>query len=132
MIRLVPPLGSMVFSLPAPKKPICRLSGDQKGYMAPSVPVKSCAVLAARDRIHNAVPPSRPSATKASCLPSGEIAKLLGTKEVDCGGRRENRTARGAGEWVLRDREKPIHASSIKQTAKRPQGSHGRCALTAT
>ena len=76
MIWTALPLGSTLFNLPALKKPTDRLSGDQNGYIAPSVPVNCCAVPAAKDRIHNAVPPSSAAATNASRWPSGEIEKL--------------------------------------------------------
>src|ERR1700730_16527280 len=51
-IWTAPLLGSTLFSLDAWKKPTWRLSGDQNGHVAPSVPVSCCAVAAARDRIH--------------------------------------------------------------------------------
>src|SRR5205085_11933617 len=38
-----PPEASIFLSLPSAKKPIDRLSGDQKGYAAPSVPFSDCA-----------------------------------------------------------------------------------------
>jgi hypothetical protein len=54
----------------AGKKPTCRLSGDQNGCLATSVPVNGCA--SAADSMFF---PSGPVATKASRVPSGDKAK---------------------------------------------------------
>src|ERR1700730_6103459 len=80
-VRTAPPLASTVFNLPAPKKPMYRLSGDQKGKVASSVPASGCAEGELRERTHNCAPCSELEATKASLLPSGERAKLNGSKE---------------------------------------------------
>jgi len=66
-----PPATSMRLSLPPAKKPIDRLSGDQKGTCAPSVKACARADRPSRRRIHNCAPPSAPDATKAICLPVG-------------------------------------------------------------
>ena len=64
------------FSRPSAKNPTCRLSGDQKGSFAPSVPVSCCALDVESARTQRAVFPSGPSATNASLPPSGEMTKL--------------------------------------------------------
>ena len=45
-VRICPVCMSTVFSLPCPKNPIDRLSGDQKGSEAPSVCASGCAAPA--------------------------------------------------------------------------------------
>src|SRR5215831_5290473 len=45
-----PPPTEIFFSLPPAKNPIYRLSGDQKGYAAPSVPGRGCAVALSNGR----------------------------------------------------------------------------------
>src|SRR5437016_6016523 len=69
---------SIRFSLPPAKKPIDRLSGDQNGYLAPSVPGNGRASAESSDLSHSRVGPS-PEATNASCLLSGESAKDIGS-----------------------------------------------------
>ncbi len=69
----VPPPTSSRFSAPAAKKPMERLSGDQNGNRAPSVPASGCAVVVASDRSHRRDAPS-PEATNTICRPSGESA----------------------------------------------------------
>src|SRR2546423_8232316 len=69
---------SVRFSLPPAKKPIDRLAGDQNGYLAPSVPINGRASAESSDLSHSRGCPS-PEATNASCLPSGESAKDIGS-----------------------------------------------------
>ena len=84
-----PPPRSSRFSAPPAKKPTERLSGDQKGSVAPSVPASGCAVVVASDRSHRRDAPS-PEATKTICRPSGESAN-----DVGCvGGGRDDLDAR--------------------------------------
>ncbi len=44
---------SIRFSLPSAKNPTDKLSGDQKGYLAPSVPASGCAETESSGRSHN-------------------------------------------------------------------------------
>ena len=67
-----PPDTSMVLSWPSAKKPTNRLSGDQKGSDAPSVPESGCAESASCSRTHNNDRPSGSVAVKAKRRPSGE------------------------------------------------------------
>src|SRR5260370_7641135 len=70
-----PPVTSIFFSLPPAKNPMKRLSGDQKGRVASSVPESGCALIESSGRIHKRVFPDASVATKARQTPSGEIAK---------------------------------------------------------
>src|SRR6267378_6751068 len=67
-----PPLRSVVFNLPPAKKPSDRLSGDQNGKVAPSVPGSRCASGAFIGRTQTVFLPSGPVATKAIHPPSGD------------------------------------------------------------
>src|ERR1700733_6390443 len=64
---------SMVLSLLSAKNPRERLSGDQKGKNAPSVPGSACASSPFVGRTQRAVLPSAPVAANAMDAPSGEI-----------------------------------------------------------
>src|SRR5580698_3167774 len=66
------PLKSTVFNLPSAKNPSDRLSGDQKGKTAFSLPDRMCASNESIGRTHIAVLPSDLLAVKASMLPSGD------------------------------------------------------------
>src|SRR5262245_21650018 len=68
-----PPLTSTFFNLPPAKKPMKRLSGDQKGWVAPSAPSNGLASedASARTQSCTLVPVA---AVKASQFPSGETA----------------------------------------------------------
>src|SRR5579863_2710202 len=68
-----PPDRSIFLSFPAAKNPRERLSGDQKGAEAPSVPANDCGVSASSERTQRSVLPSSLTATNATCWPSGEI-----------------------------------------------------------
>src|ERR1022692_4234375 len=57
--------------------PMRRLSGDQKGSAAPSVPAKGRASIASRSRTHSCVCPSCIVAVNAKWRPSGETARPL-------------------------------------------------------
>ena len=54
-----------------------RLSGDQKGNAALSVPGRAVAVRLSMGRTHSSTFPVASAATKASVLPSGEIVPLF-------------------------------------------------------
>ena len=71
-----PPARSIFFSLPSAKNAMERLSGDQKGSTAPSVPVSARAESESRSRTQSWSLPSS-VATKARRRPSGEIAGRL-------------------------------------------------------
>ena len=71
-----PPPISIFFSFPGEKNAMKRLSGDQKGSRAPSVPGKIRAAIESRSRTHSeSLPPSL--ATNARWRPSGERAGTL-------------------------------------------------------
>src|SRR5258708_30935562 len=63
MVNGGPPEDSIFLSLPPAKNAMKRLSGDQKGYVAPSVPAKGCACEESRGRIHMTDFPSSVAAT---------------------------------------------------------------------
>src|SRR5207247_614683 len=87
-----PPVTSIFFSLPAAKNPMKRLSGDQNGRVASSVPESGCALIESSGRIHKRVFPEASVAAKAKRSPSGEIAKE--PKLAFSGGLMKRRTAR--------------------------------------
>src|SRR5688500_14571715 len=74
-VRTSPPVASTLFNLPPAKNPIKRLSGDQKGSIASSVPESGCAWVDSSGRIHKRFFPDVSVATKTRRRPSGEIAK---------------------------------------------------------
>src|SRR5262249_7304629 len=65
---------SMVFSIPSAKKPRARLSGDQNGSLAPSVPASGWAASESRERTQSFAVPASPIAQKATACPSGASA----------------------------------------------------------
>ena len=73
-----PPTISMRFSLPSAKNPTDALSGDQKGYRAPSVPGSGCAANESNGRAQSRDLPSI-DAKNTSRRPSGEIANEKGS-----------------------------------------------------
>src|SRR6266403_3217346 len=72
-----PPAVSTIFSFPAEKKATLRLSGDQKGNDAFSLPSKACISPDSRDR--NQI---RSPAPNATLVPSGEITGGAPTSPV--------------------------------------------------
>src|SRR5712671_5348333 len=85
-----------------------RLSGDQKGESAPSVPGKACALNESSGRTQSDPRPSK-TAVKVSRLPSGESARPLPKsatppvpKDVLSGGESWNRTAVVCGGFSLK------------------------------
>src|SRR5436309_11949403 len=75
-----PPCASIFLSLASEKKPRERLSGDQKGKEAPSVPSNGRAERESSGRTHRRSRPSGVRATNASRRPSGDI--VTGPGEV--------------------------------------------------
>src|SRR5213075_1493825 len=72
-----PPLAAIFSSFCCAKYAMNRLSGDQNGNAAPSVPGSGCAVSESMGRIHNRTFPDASRAVNASLLPSGEMATLV-------------------------------------------------------
>src|SRR5580704_3125907 len=77
-----PPDTAIFLSFPSAKNPRKRLSGDQNGRMAPSVPASGCAVSASSDRTHRRDLPPALLPTKAIRSPSGETASGFGAAPV--------------------------------------------------
>src|SRR5262249_34445140 len=69
-----PPAASTTFSFPRAKNPSDRLSGDQNGACAPSVPGNGCAVVEASGRVQSCCRPSADTAMNARTRPSGDSA----------------------------------------------------------
>src|ERR1700741_772860 len=77
-----PPEMSIFLSLPSAKNPTKRLSGDQKGDAAFSVPCTIEAVSPSSERTHNCDFPSAFTARKTICRPSGDTATGAGNAPV--------------------------------------------------
>jgi len=88
MSRAGPPGSPIVFSFEFVKKPMLRLSGDQNGWEASSVPARGLASNESSARTHNIGPPFQ-MAVNATVLPSGEMAK--DSNAVLAGGKIERR-----------------------------------------
>jgi hypothetical protein len=71
-----PPEASILLRLPAAKQPMRRLSGDQNGTVAPSVPVSGWATLESSFRTQSCTLPEGSVAVKARRRPSGETATV--------------------------------------------------------
>src|SRR2546427_368688 len=69
-----PPEASILLRLPAAKNPMKRLSGDQNGKDAPSVPASGWGVLESSFRTQSWVLPEESAAVKPRRRPSGETA----------------------------------------------------------
>ena len=67
-----PPSDETVLSLPPAKKPKARLSADQNGKVAPSVPTNARARRSFNGLTQSKTDPCPPAAEKASSLPFGE------------------------------------------------------------
>jgi hypothetical protein len=96
-----PPSASTLFSFPSAKNPRLLLSGDQNGYVAPSVPASGRETVESRLRTWRPIVPSSCLAEKAIRRPSGETATgpapgPLRRKPACSGGRIEARTARSS------------------------------------
>jgi hypothetical protein len=102
-----PPDASILFSLPSAKKPRARLSADQKGNIAPSVPGSAWAVGPSKGRSQSRLRPSSPLATNAIRWPSGERTgrPYRTLKVVRDGGRRVDWIVRGGSRVASRQRE---------------------------
>src|SRR5436190_1045451 len=72
--KAAPPLASIFFRALSAKKAIHRLSGDQNGYVAPSVPDRGWATVLSSDRSHNCPGLPGDAAPNTIFLPSGEIS----------------------------------------------------------
>src|SRR5215831_14305099 len=70
-----PPAAETFFSLLSTKNPMYRLSGDQNGSVAPSVPASACAWSESSGRTHIWLP--SPIVAMATYRPSGDTAKLV-------------------------------------------------------
>src|SRR5580704_6231353 len=70
-----PPDTSIFLSFPPAKNPRKRLSGDQNGRAAPSVPGSACAASVSSERTQRRDLPSALVAMKAIRRPSGETAR---------------------------------------------------------
>src|SRR5262245_10553092 len=99
-----PPVASILFSLPPAKNPMKRLSGDQNGKAASSVPASGCALKASSGRTHKRLFPDDSEATNARRSPSGESANE--PKPVFSGGLITARIIR-ASVGVRQEDEKP-------------------------
>src|SRR6266850_3011319 len=98
-LRGGPPCASTFLSLASAKKAMVRLSGDQNGKEAPSVPSRGRADRESSDRTHRSSFPSGLRATKVRRHPSGDTAtgpeEMPPNRKADfSGGRIEERTAR--------------------------------------
>src|ERR1700730_15242269 len=67
-----PPEASIFLSFPSAKKPMKRLSGDQKGKEAFSVSGRGCIESESNGRIQRRFLPAGPRPTKGRFVPSGE------------------------------------------------------------
>lgn len=61
-----PPVASIFFSFASAKKPIQRLSGDQKGFHAPSLPAAARAEPSSSARTHSCLRPAASIVVKAN------------------------------------------------------------------
>src|ERR1700733_3776171 len=77
-----PAFRSTRLSLPRTKNANERLSGDQKGKVAPNVPSSGCASRESMGRTQISRSPSFPTAVKAMSLPSGDSAGGPATSPV--------------------------------------------------
>src|SRR5579862_3984007 len=77
MVSAGPPVAGTFLSEPA-SKAMKRLSGDQKGAQASSVPGSGCAVGESKSRSQSWERPLASTATNATLLPSGDTLKKLG------------------------------------------------------
>jgi hypothetical protein len=93
-----PPAASTRFNLPVAQKPMLRLSGDQNGKKAPSVPGSARASRVSSERTQSIdwLPPL-PEAKNASFLPSGESASQGWLNVPPSGGWIWNRVTSGRG-----------------------------------
>src|SRR5262245_40754762 len=97
------PAVSTVLSFCEAKKPMDRLSGDQNGNIAPSVPVRACGTSVSSCFTQMRILPELSRAVNASVRPSGETIAVLNplipeSKNVFSGGGTENRkTVRSLG-----------------------------------
>src|SRR5580704_16017184 len=98
-----PPVIGVFLSLPPAKNPICRVSGDQNGSIAPSVPAKRSNLSESSRRSHKYWFGPAPAVT-AKILPSGEMAG-----DESAGGEFSNGSSTGIG-IASRTRGDPVDA----------------------
>src|SRR5262245_36609365 len=77
-----PPALAIFFSFPSAKKPTHRLSGDQNGYSAPSVPDSECAATESNDCSHSVDRAPGAAATNTMVRPLGDNSNC-GTPTVN-------------------------------------------------
>src|SRR5580704_3092315 len=129
-----PPLPLIFFTLPCAKNPISRLSADQNGYVASSVPANGFAVIDDRERTYNRTFPFSSRAVNASRVPSGEITAgpddgTTATNEAPAGGRIDDfMTALGREANLT---YAPVEITAIRTaTAATAHQTHGRLPAT--
>src|SRR5580704_13046052 len=123
-LRTTPVLTSRVFSLPSAKKPTLKLSGDQKGFMAPWAPgrVRSDPVRRERSQSSPPAPKTRelPSGERAGCVP---ISPSI-SKEVPVGGMMEEKIGNAGA--AASGRRKKIASPTIEARIAKVQASSSR------
>src|SRR4051812_22487731 len=90
---------------------MCRLSGDQNGKAAPSVPATGRDSTLSSVRTHSTVD-VKYGATNASVRPSGDNARLAPCPGLLMGGVGTSKRISGRGSLVRRDRERVMPAAS--------------------
>ena len=123
-----PPDESIFLSFPSEKNAMKRLSGDQKGAAAPSVPGSVTADGSASDRTHRKSRPSALRATKARRRPSGETANRLccgiHANRVPTGARTANRMGAAGGLDGRRSANSAVNAAAARMPAAARPNSH--------
>jgi hypothetical protein len=107
-----PPTRSRRFNVSPAKKPMDRLSGDQNGKFAPSVPASGWVVVAPSGRTHRRDSPSS-DATNTICRPSGESAKSEGRSVAGVTMSTRISGGGGAGVWRRYRTAGTVSATSI-------------------
>src|SRR5262245_22130588 len=117
----VPPATDTFLSLSWEKKPRLRLSGDQNGPSAPSVPSSARADREFNGRTQSRLVLVESRATNASRRPSGETAEFAGSssKTIFAGGNTENSAVGGVWLTATRDARKTTSAREKMPTPVR-------------
>src|SRR5580704_3732656 len=117
-LRTTPVLTSRVFSLPSVKNPTLKLSGDQKGFMAPCTPGSMRSDPVRRERSQSSPPaPKRrepPSGERAGCVPMSPSI----SKEVPAGGMMDEKTGNAGAAGSGRRKKKTASAAIAARMAK--------------
>src|SRR6266542_228733 len=116
----LPPEISVFLSFPIEPNAIDRLSGDQKGSMALSVPGRSFVSCELRSLTYSMLFPSAEKAVNAIFCPSGEITAksfFLSLNARFCGGVNESQIARSGVEERLRYIRNTIAAMTVMAPA---------------